>query len=83
MLTASAILSPARVTLALDLETWANLAGDLTDGALARRIGCSRQYLNRVRNGHAAPGPEFIARIRVAFPGVDTDALFRVVEKAA
>jgi transcriptional regulator with XRE-family HTH domain len=77
------LTAASRVTLALDLEAWAKLAGDLTDGAIARRIGCSRQYLNRVRNGHAAPGPEFIARIRVAFPGVDTDALFRVVEKAA
>ena len=72
-------------TLGVDLEQWERLtatAGLVTEASQAAAIGVSRGHLNRVRNGHLAPGPEFIARVRIAFPKADVLALFPVVNRA-
>lgn len=71
-------------TLAVDPQGWTALmrrAGLTTEGAQARALGVSRQHLNLVRNGHRAPGPEFLARVWQRFPDADPRALFPVVTK--
>lgn len=76
----------SKPTLAIDLEQWEKVtkrAGLLTDASQAQAIGVHRGHLNQVRNGHRAPGPEFIARVRLAFPDVDPRLLFRVVARSA
>jgi transcriptional regulator with XRE-family HTH domain len=73
-----------RVTLGIDSDRWDRIvreAGLPTEAQQARKIGVSRQHLNRVRNGHAAPGPDFIAGVRLAFPGVSTDELFPIITR--
>lgn len=73
-----------RPTLGVDPVRWETLmrrAGLITEAAQARAIGVSRQHLNRVRNGHLAPGPEFLAGVWAAFPDADPRALFPVVTK--
>lgn len=78
--------TPERFTLRLDVRAWNELnaaAGLVTEAEQAAHIGIARGTLNRIRNGHAAPGPEFIAAVRVAFPHVATDRLLAIVPKAA
>lgn len=58
-------------------------AGLVTESDQARALGVSRGHLSRVRNGHLAPGPEFIARVRLAFPKADDRKLFPVVTRTA
>lgn len=73
-----------RVTLGIDSVRWEAIcrnAGLPTETQQARKVGVSRQHLNRVRNGHAAPGPDFIAGVRLAFPGVNTDELFPIIPR--
>lgn len=75
-----------RYTLALDTVEWnaiSQRAGLFTERQQAEVLGVTRETLNRVRNGRQAPGPEFIAAVRIAFPTADTGKLFRLVEKAA
>lgn len=75
-----------RTTLALNLALWAELTHKLgleTEKEQAEALGFSRGNLNRIRNGRSAPGPEFIAAVRAAWPNADTDKLFPVVEKSA
>lgn len=78
--------SPSRYTLALDADVWnaiTKAAGLDTEREQAIKLGVSRGFLNRVRNGRAAPGPEFIAQARIAFPTVDANRLFPIVQKVA
>lgn len=74
------------VTLALHLEGWKAVtvsAGLSTDMAQAAALHLSRQHVNRVRNGHRAPGPEFIAAAIKAFPESTFEQMFAVVTKDA
>lgn len=57
-------------------------AGIETEVAQAKALHMSRAVLSRVRNGRAAPGPEFIASAMAAFPGTRFEEMFRVVTKA-
>lgn len=78
--------NPPRFTLGFDSDLWLELttkAGLLLEREQADAVGISRGNLNRIRNGRAAPGPEFIAQVRQAFPGVDANQLFPVVVKVA
>lgn len=75
-----------RYTLTLNRELFNEItrnAGLPTERAQAEALGLDRGFLNRVRNGRAAPGPEFMAQVRVAFPAVDANELFPVVTKAS
>jgi hypothetical protein len=75
-----------RVTLKLNGPLWDRIttaANLVTEGAQALALGVSRTQISRIRNGHCAPGAEFIAAARQAFPAVDTDELFEVVRKSA
>jgi hypothetical protein len=75
-----------RYTLSLDRDLFNEIthsAGLLTERAQAEALRLDRGFLNRVRNGRAAPGPEFIAQVRVRFPAVDTNRLFPIVQKPA
>lgn len=73
------------VTLALHPNGWNAVtvsAGITTDKDLAGALCVSRQTVNRVRNGRAAPGPEFIASAITAFPEATFAQMFTVVPKA-
>lgn len=89
MCNVSVMQTPApgpRQTLALDSEVWSALtkaAGLTTDRKQAEALGFTREALSRVRNGHAAPGPEFIAAVRGLFPHADIHKVFRLVDKVA
>lgn len=77
---------PARLTLSLNSTLWdrtARAAGLGTESEQAAKLGISRTHLSRIRHGHSAPGPEFIAAVRRHFPDVDERALFPVVKKPA
>lgn len=74
------------VTLALHDEGWTAVtvsAGLRTDREQADAMHVSRQTVNRVRNKHAAPGPEFIAAAIRTFPTASFEQMFAVVEKAS
>lgn len=73
------------VTLALHREGWKTVttrAGLTTDMAQAAVLHLGRPHLNRVRNGRAVPGPEFIAAALKAFPDARFEELFTIVPKA-
>lgn len=59
------------------------LAGLDTDKKLAERMQFDAGNLSRVLAGKQQPGPKFIAAIVAAFPGMDLDDLFEVVDPAA
>lgn len=72
-------------TLGINPQAWQTLVtarGLITEQRQADALGISRQHLSAVRNGHYAPGAEFLARVFVAFPEADIRALFPVREKA-
>lgn len=56
------------------------LAGLDTDKKLAERMQFDAGNLSRVLAGKQQPGPKFIAAIVAAFPGMDLDDLFEVVD---
>lgn len=57
------------------------LANLTTDKALAERMQFDAGNLSRVLAGKQQPGPKFIAAIVSAFPGMDIDDLFEVVNQ--
>ena len=74
----------SRHTLAINVGAWKTLnetAGLRSEKEQAAHLGIDRGTLNRVRNGRAAPGPEFIAAVRRAYPDADLDMIFQVVPK--
>ena len=65
------------------LAKYRTLAGLTTDRALAERMGFDPGNLSRVLSGKQTPGPKFIVAIVSAFPGMDLNDLFEVVDNAA
>lgn len=63
------------------LTKFRKLAGIETDAALAARMGIDAGNLSRVLRGAQQPGPRFIASLVAAFPGMDLDDLFEVVDE--
>lgn len=63
------------------LGKFRKLAGIETDAALATRMGIDAGNLSRVLRGAQQPGPRFIASLVAAFPGMDLDDLFEVVDE--
>lgn len=57
---------------------------DLTsESRLARAMGADRGTVNKVLNGKAKPGPDFIASLKKALPGVRFEDLWEIVPKEA
>lgn len=62
------------------LAKYRRLADLKTDAALADRMKVDPGTVSRVLAGKQSPGPRFIAALVAAFPGMDLDDLFEVVE---
>lgn len=54
-----------------------------TETGLAKAMGADRGTVNKVLNGKAKPGPDFIASLKVAIPGVPFESLWEIVPKEA
>ena len=68
-------------TLALDRAELDKLH-DLTEKALALKLGVDESTLWRVTNGEVSPSAAFIAKLKVAFPNADLNRVFRVLKPA-
>jgi len=55
---------------------------DLTEKALASRIGVDESTLWRVSSGESAPSAAFIAKVKIAFPQANLNRVFAVANKA-
>lgn len=54
-----------------------------TEVGLAKAMGADRGTVNKVLNGKAKPGPDFIASLKIAIPGVRFEDLWEIVIKEA
>lgn len=75
--------APVTATLRLrtaQLVKYRTLAGIATDDSLAKRMGVDPATVSRVLRGKQEPGPRFIAALVAAFPGMDLDDLFEVID---
>lgn len=52
-----------------------------TETGLANAMGADRGTVNKVLNGKAKPGPDFIASLKIALPGARFEDLWDVVAK--
>lgn len=65
------------------LAKYMPMCGIDSQRALSERIGVAESTVYRVLEGRTAPGEKFIAGILRAFPQLDFDDLFEVVDAAA
>jgi len=68
-------------TLAINEDGLAQIRSEfrvVQDKDLAERLGVNKATVSRILQGKAAPGPQFIAAMLVAFP-IKFEAIFDVV----
>lgn len=69
----------ARLSIRLRSDKWSAMcaAANLhSESEVASVLGVSRQHVWRIHSGERTPGPDFIAAVLMAFPGVRFEHIF-------
>jgi hypothetical protein len=73
-------------TLRLRLEPWLAIhekAGRVTGRARSAHVGMDHSLVSRIEHGTVRPGNQFIASVKLAFPGKTIDYFFEAVREDA
>ena len=62
------------------LDKYMRLSGITTRAELARRMGMATSSVTRVLAGQSRPGETFVSRLISAFPDLEFDDLFEVID---